>query len=141
MIELRVAGLWRRGAALLLVEHEKGGERYWVVPGGHVERGETLAGAVAREFLEEVAVEVRVGDLVLANDFILADRHAVNLYFAVEAVDPSAVPRAQRTGSVRGARFVAVEELTGIDLRPAIGEILAGYVRTGSVPRTYLGRR
>jgi len=51
------------------------------------------------------------------------------------------VPQAQRTGSVRGARFVAAGELTGIDLRPAIGEILAAYVRTGSVPRTYLGRR
>ena len=43
---------------LLLVQRNDNG--YWVLPGGIAEYGETLAGAAAREALEESGVHVRV---------------------------------------------------------------------------------
>jgi len=140
MIEVRVAGLWRRGRALLLAEHEKHGERYWVLPGGHVKRGETLEEALVREFAEEVGVDVRVGDLVLVDDFIGAGRHVIDLYFAVEPADAAAEPRSIEDGALRGVRFVDTDAFATIDVRPPIGDALAEYVRTGRPPRTYLGR-
>ena len=48
------AALWRRAGGLL------GG--LWELPGGKVQRGETLAGALAREIVEEVGLEVQVLD-------------------------------------------------------------------------------
>ena len=141
MIEVRVAGLLRRNGRLLLIEHEKQGRRYWVIPGGRVEEGESLAEALAREFREELGLAVEVGDLVLVNDFLAADRHVVNLYFAVEPSEPSAQPTVRGGGVVRRARFVAGDGLGDIDLRPAIAEVLAEYVRSGRIPQVYLGRR
>ncbi len=139
MIELRAAGLWVRDGAALLVEHEKRGERYWVLPGGHVEEGETLAQTVAREFLEEVGIAVRVGPLLWVNDILRPYRTGVDIYFAVEPEDAGAEPRQIATGSVRGARFFRADELQVIDFRPPIAEGVSSYVRTGVVSRVYLG--
>ena len=41
-----------------------GGERFWVLPGGGREPGETEAECVAREVLEEARVDVAVGALL-----------------------------------------------------------------------------
>ncbi len=63
---------------------------YLYLPGGHVEFGESAAEAVAREFLEECGVAVRVGGLALASEGVFATKkrshHEVNLVFHVERV-------------------------------------------------------
>jgi 8-oxo-dGTP diphosphatase len=138
-MEVRVAGLWVRDGAVLLAQHVTRGERYWVVPGGHVEAGETLAQALIREFLEEVGVEVRVGAFVMFDDVLLPRRHGLDLYFAVEPAERSTEPQQIQTGSVRGVRFVSADGLAGLDVRPALAGPLAAYLRTGAVPQVYLG--
>jgi ADP-ribose pyrophosphatase YjhB (NUDIX family) len=57
-----VSGLIVRDAKVLLIR--RGKEPYkdhWSLPGGGVERGETLREAVKREMLEETGLEVDVG--------------------------------------------------------------------------------
>jgi ADP-ribose pyrophosphatase YjhB (NUDIX family) len=46
---------------LLVVRHARRGERYWTLPGGSVEMGESLSEAIAREVLEETGYSVDVG--------------------------------------------------------------------------------
>lgn len=88
MPRIRVAAIVLRGDALLLARHQKEEKTYWVLPGGGVEYGESLADALVREVKEETSLEVRVGRLVMANDSIPPDchRHIVNLYFTAELV-------------------------------------------------------
>jgi len=45
---------------ILMIERHKGGEHYFVLPGGHVEEGESLQQAVAREIFEETSLAVTV---------------------------------------------------------------------------------
>ncbi len=63
----------------------------WSVPGGRVERGETLAEAVVRELAEETGVEAVCEGLAGWVERMAADHHFVILDFWVRAladVDP-----------------------------------------------------
>jgi 4-carboxymuconolactone decarboxylase len=65
-------GLCRDAGRMLLVWNARvangTSERYWDLPGGSAEPGETLAAALAREWEEEVGFAARVGDLLLVAD-------------------------------------------------------------------------
>ena len=80
---IRVAAVVVEEGNLLLVRHLKEGRTYWMLPGGGVDYGETLAGALKRELREELRVEAQIGPLLLSNDSIPPDRHRhiVNFYF------------------------------------------------------------
>ncbi len=137
-IELRVAGILVRDGGVLLVRHEKPSASYWVIPGGRVEFGETLAEALEREFLEELAMEVEAGEILLVNDAAPSDgrRHVLNVYFSVSSNGEVSA------GSLQGvaeARFFGENELAGLDLRPPLGEALAEVIRGGSSDRPSRG--
>jgi len=61
----------------------------WSVPGGRVERGETLAEAVLREMDEETGLDGVCDELVGWVERIGADHHLVILDFRVSVLDPA----------------------------------------------------
>lgn len=104
--ELRLsvsAVVWRpagggAGARELLLM-QRSDNAHWGLPGGYVERGESVAVAAAREVYEETGVRVAVGRLVgvysdpgsMVIEYPDARRvHAINLCFEAEAVGQGA---------------------------------------------------
>ncbi len=76
-VKLRVSALCIRDGALLLIEHKSFApddpalpESYWILPGGGVERGETLDEAVRREMLEETGLSCSVGGMVFIKELL-----------------------------------------------------------------------
>jgi 8-oxo-dGTP diphosphatase len=76
-VKLRVSALCIRDAEVLLIEHKSFApddpelpESYWILPGGAVERGETLDEAVKREMMEETALECTVGSLLFIKELL-----------------------------------------------------------------------
>lgn len=55
-----------RGREILLIRHQehRGGNTYWILPGGGSEEGESEEDCVRREVLEETGLEVHVGRLL-----------------------------------------------------------------------------
>jgi 8-oxo-dGTP diphosphatase len=115
--EIAVGAVCTHLGQLLLVRRGRGpavGE--WSVPGGRVERGETLHEAVVRETYEETGLEVVVDRFLGWVERIDDDHHHVILDFAVTALDPAPVPVAgDDAADVAWVTFAEVSELPLVD--------------------------
>jgi 8-oxo-dGTP diphosphatase len=87
-MKVRVAVILTRGSGILLMRHRRLGLDYWVLPGGAVKEGETIADCARREMREETALQIELGELVYVADVISPDhrKHHVNLFFLGEIV-------------------------------------------------------
>lgn len=97
-VRVRVGGLLTRANAVLLAGHRgllPQDVPFWSPPGGGWHFGETLHEALVREFREETGLAVRVGELLHLHEFLnpAAGLQALELFFAVEALDDAALPR------------------------------------------------
>lgn len=80
----RVTGICVEDERILLLEQDTDGPRRFSLPGGKVEDGETLAGALVREMAEETGADVTVGRLLYVCDHLPAA--LVHITFEVRRV-------------------------------------------------------
>lgn len=107
---------------LLLIRRGRGpAQGQWSVPGGRVERGETLAEAVVRELAEETGVVGVCGELLGWVERIDDEIHFVILDFRViplEDADPVAGDDAAEVA------WVPLGEVSDLDLVEGLAEFL-----------------
>ncbi len=140
---IRVSAILRREGRLLLCRHEKAGREYWLLPGGGVNLGESLAQALQRELAEEVGI---TEDLPLEGPVAVADsiapagvppKHVVHIIFAGYLGGRSLETVTSQDAAVRGHRLFGVEELPGLPVHPPIQRFLERW-QPGD-PTVYLG--
>ncbi len=141
---IRVSAILRREGRVLLCRHEKPGKEYWLLPGGGVNSGESLAAALHRELREEVGIgdELPLEGPVAIVDSIspvrsFAARHVVHIIFAGDLGGRSLEKVTSLDAAVRGHRLFALDELEEIVLHPPIQRFLRRW-RPGD-PVVYLG--
>ena len=132
---------------LLVVQHIDAQGEWHVLPGGGQNPGETLEEALRRECLEELGIEVLVGQLRFVREYIGrnhefwqhdGDSHQVDFMFECQIAkgQPSAIGSAPDPGQVDCA-WLPITKITDFRLYPmAMRELLAD--RTTEVTK-YLG--
>ena len=118
-LRIRVGGVYVRDSKILLVRHHKGGRRYWLLPGGGLEFGETVAQALERELVEECGVKTRSGRLLFINESIPPQktRHVLNLTFLGTLLEGE--PRqSEDDGVLDGVAWVDKADLPGLPFFP-----------------------
>lgn len=107
---------------LLLVRRGRGpAQGTWSVPGGKVERGETLAEAVTRELREETALEGVCGRLLGWAEQITDEDHYVILDFEVTVLGEGQPTAGDDAAEVR---WVDLHEVAELDLVDGLAELL-----------------
>ena len=120
---VRVAGILIENNKILLIEHLKKNKKYWLVPGGGVDWGESTAEALIREYKEETNLDITVEKFIFLSETIAPDKkkHVINLYFQIKIIKNSIYN--MKLGDERNLtdlKFITKEEIENIKLYPNI---------------------
>jgi mutator protein MutT len=114
------AAVVERDGRFLVTKRQKGAhlEGCWEFPGGKCDLSESLAACLARELLEELDVDARIGEEILATTHTYPERSVELHFFRCELYGE---PRPQLDQEMR---WVAREELATLDFPPADAELI-----------------
>ena len=120
---VRVAGILIENNRILLIEHLKKNKKYWLVPGGGVDWGESTAEALIREYKEETNLDITVEKFLFLSETIAPDKkkHVINLYFQIKIIKNSIYDmKLGDEKNLTDLKFITKEEIENIKLYPNI---------------------
>lgn len=89
-IRIRTAGLFVKDEKILLVKHSRFGRQYYLLPGGGQEPGESAECALAREWKEELNVEIVIDGFLFLGESLpqpeLKKSQLIQLVFRVKEI-------------------------------------------------------
>lgn len=139
-IDIRIAACIVKDNEILMIRHKKGDEKYWLLPGGRVEYGETMIETLKREMIEETGLEISVGKLMFVSEAIPEDnhRHIINMFFEAEIVGGEI--KLGNEEILDAVEFIDIDKIDEIKIYPIIKDELKQYINDGK-PLGYIGCR
>ena len=124
-IDLRCSAVVLRKQAVLLVHRTYDGKNDWALPGGTPREGESMAACARRELAEETGLAADPARVAFVLETVAphSSRRTLDIVFLATGVAPGREPQAREPGLE--PRFVPVDQLNDLELRPP----LAGYLR------------
>lgn len=112
--QVRVTGILQNEQdQLLIVKQRLSDKRGWSLPGGRLERGESMEGAIIREMMEETGLEVSVECLLYLSDVMPMDK-IIHVTFLLKYISGQIRPpdNSRDENPIGEVRFVDIGELS-----------------------------
>lgn len=124
-MKIRPAAILEEEGRLLLLHYRHPGGEVYGIPGGGVEPGESLRRTLVREMEEELGLEVKVEDLLLAAEAPPVEGlpRTLHLLFRCRRCGGEPEVRGEHT-SAAGCCWLALESLDQVVLYPHVGASL-----------------
>ncbi|MBF0108475.1 MAG: NUDIX domain-containing protein [Magnetococcales bacterium] len=136
---IRPSGLFIDGHRILTLRYAYHGHDRFNLPGGGQEGKETVIDTLHREFLEELGVNIGVGDLLFTCETLVQERHLLHLVFQITRISgiPHCIPTAT---SAHDVAWLPIQELSRDTLYPAIGPEIRSSLLPEKRHPVHLGR-
>ena len=138
---IRVAGILIEDGKILLIQHHKNNKKYWLIPGGGNDWGETAKEALIREYREEANMDIEVDEFLFFSETIYPnkERHILNLFFRIHRNEKNnSIIKLGDEAVLTDLKFVTEEELKTMTIYPNIKENLLKLMN-GEKVKNYLG--
>lgn len=150
MFNIRIYGILTDDQHRVLVadEYIRGGY-YTKFPGGGLEFGEGTRDCLKREFMEEMNLNVEVGDHLYTTDFFQMsafnpEHQIISIYYHVKALEPITAPIREKqfdfdadqlaiyaqTGEIETFRFIAWEDFSSASVTLPIDKVVADLIKS-----------
>lgn len=149
MFNVRVYGILMNDKRQVLVSDEHiRGSYYTKFPGGGLEFGEGTRDCLKREFMEEMNLDVEIGDHIYTTDFFqmsafTPDQQIIAIYYFAKALAPITVPLRtkpfdfderqqaiyEQTRETETFRFIDWEQFSGAAVTLPIDKVVADLVK------------
>jgi len=125
---------------LLLMQYRYGTTSVYNLPGGNVDKGETLAETVVRELMEELGIDVEIGMMILSGDVIMSEGKLDILHCVFEgkilAGNPVLNPAET---SALAVVWMPLVDLHSVEMYPNVGAALQRFFIHG-ISIDYMGK-
>ena len=138
---IRVAGILIEDDKILLIQHQKNDKKYWLIPGGGNDWGESTKEAVIREYKEETNLDIKVDKFLFFSETISPDksRHVLNLFYSVHRENrDDKVMRLGHEAVLADLKFFGKDEIKKLTIYPNIKDNLIK-IMNGEKVEDYLG--
>ncbi len=110
---IRVTGILIEDNKILLVKQKVNDGRNWSLPGGKLERGETLEQGIIREMKEETGLDTQIIKLFYLCDVSASDNTLLHISFLLKRVkgDIKIPTNEFESNPIYDVRFVEVDDL------------------------------
>jgi mutator protein MutT len=129
-VKARAAAILIQNDKIALIERNRSGRHYFVLPGGKIEPGETPASAVAREIKEELGLDVTVGSMVAKVRYLGSPQY----YFLANSIggrfgDGTGKEMRSLPDTKKGSYFPIWLPVDELQRQPVLPKLVAKFIR------------
>jgi 8-oxo-dGTP diphosphatase len=125
---------------VLLMRYRYGQTDVYNLPGGNVDKGETLAQTVVRELQEELGIEIAVKKMILAGEVLMPEpkKDVLHCVFLAKIIEGKPILNLMETSALEVV-WKPIKELSSLDMYPNVGADLQK-ILLEDVDFQYVGR-
>lgn len=113
MFQVRVTGILIENDEILLVQQKVSAKRNWSLPGGRLERGETMQQGIVREMKEETGLDVEILRMLYVCDVEVSEYTVLHITFLLKRTGGKIMLPTNEfdENSIHDVQFIPVKEL------------------------------